>query len=137
MASKGQKLSFRAPQFCLIIILQVMNHVMCDYTLDDTAGLGRRFDGIGAISGGGVSIKVHSVLDLICNICEAMSPWDDTIPWYYRKSMCHMTFFIEMMLKFGRVNLCCKSKESFYNSFPVSIICACYCTWAIILFLFS
>lgn len=27
-----------------------------DYVFDDSAGLGRRFDGVGAISGGGVSV---------------------------------------------------------------------------------
>ena len=29
------------------------------YIVDDTAGLGRRFDGIGGLSGGGVSWKNH------------------------------------------------------------------------------
>ena len=32
------------------------------YVLDDSAGLGRRFDGIGGLSGGGVSYNMESIL---------------------------------------------------------------------------
>ena len=35
----------------------VIDDVINTYIVDDTSGLGRRFDGIGAISGGGVRYK--------------------------------------------------------------------------------
>lgn len=32
------------------------------YVLDDTVGLGRRFDGIGGLSGGGVSLYLRAIV---------------------------------------------------------------------------
>ena len=39
--------------FTLLIV--TIYHVRADYMLDDSVGLGRMFDGIGGLSGGGVS----------------------------------------------------------------------------------
>ena len=39
----------------LLLILQAGVSRGAPYTLDDSVGLGRRFDGIGGLSGGGVS----------------------------------------------------------------------------------
>ena len=37
------------------LLITDVDYVRADYTLDDSAGLGRMFDGIGGLSGGGVS----------------------------------------------------------------------------------
>ena len=38
-----------------LLIATIDHHVRADYMLDDSVGLGRVFDGIGGLSGGGVS----------------------------------------------------------------------------------
>ena len=40
---------------CFLWITCLLPMCFCTYKIDDTSGLGRNFDGIGAISGGGVS----------------------------------------------------------------------------------
>ena len=37
------------------VLIATIDPVRADYTLDDSVGLGRVFDGIGGLSGGGVS----------------------------------------------------------------------------------
>ena len=37
------------------LLIATIYHVRADYMLDDSVGLGRMFDGIGGLSGGGVS----------------------------------------------------------------------------------
>ena len=39
------------------LVLFFARATVCDYVVDDTPGLGRRFDGIGGLSGGGVSAR--------------------------------------------------------------------------------
>lgn len=39
----------------LVVLFLAADRVRAAYVLDDSVGLGRRFDGIGGLSGGGVS----------------------------------------------------------------------------------
>ena len=50
-------MNMRAAVLLVTITLLVTDtdFVRADYTLDDSVGLGRMFDGIGGLSGGGVS----------------------------------------------------------------------------------
>ena len=41
----------------ITLLITDIDLVRADYTLDDSVGLGRMFDGIGGLSGGGVSYK--------------------------------------------------------------------------------
>ena len=47
---------------CAVIACFAIRESNCDYSIDDTVGIGRRFDGIGAISGGGVSFASDNYL---------------------------------------------------------------------------
>lgn len=40
------------------------------YVVDDTPGLGRRFDGIGGLSGGGVRVITITVYSAILSYCD-------------------------------------------------------------------
>ena len=42
-----------------LLITAIDHHVRAEYILDDTVGLGRVFDGIGGLSGGGVSLHAE------------------------------------------------------------------------------
>ena len=42
--------------FAVTLLSVNINFARADYTLDDSIGLGRMFDGIGGLSGGGVSL---------------------------------------------------------------------------------
>lgn len=44
--------------FTFLLSVCLLQHVNCDYRLDDSSGLGRRFDGIGGISGGGATSRL-------------------------------------------------------------------------------
>ena len=45
----------------VLVVLAVFNDYSCaDYIIDDSVGLGRMFNGIGGLSGGGVSYQLHS-----------------------------------------------------------------------------
>ena len=63
--------------FLVLLIFCVSDTVTTNgrYIIDTTPGVGRRFDGIGAISGGGV---IFSILDQCClaagNMAEMYSP---------------------------------------------------------------
>ena len=46
----------------LLLISCVLKSVRAQYVVDDSAGLGRRFDGIGGLSGGGVSRWICALL---------------------------------------------------------------------------
>ena len=48
----------------LIFFLVSLQTAFCLYMIDDSKGLGRTFDGIGGISGGGVSIVSAGVSSL-------------------------------------------------------------------------
>ena len=53
MAPSLQTITFR---FLLLLLTPcVLQSVRAQYVVDDSPGLGRRFDGIGGLSGGGVS----------------------------------------------------------------------------------
>ena len=60
------------PVFCCILLYFCCAQAVdrnAVYIIDDSAGLGRRFDGIGAISGGGVSKCVS----------DNRSSWDSSV----------------------------------------------------------
>ena len=44
----------------LVLLVVNIDYVRTDYTLDDSVGLGRMFDGIGGLSGGGVRYNGRS-----------------------------------------------------------------------------
>lgn len=49
----------------VLLLLGFVSSIQCQtYVLDDSIGLGRRFDGIGGLSGGGVSIMLIVCLQL-------------------------------------------------------------------------
>ncbi len=52
---KQMAVSQVAPVLCLTLLYHLC---VADYTIDDSYGLGRTFDGIGGLSGGGVSTEV-------------------------------------------------------------------------------
>ena len=43
---------------CAVLFCAQQQLVAGKYIIDDTQGLGRRFDGIGGLSGGGVSVHI-------------------------------------------------------------------------------
>ena len=49
----------------LIILALASNHVRANYVVDDSVGLGRMFNGIGGLSGGGVSYTIYA-----SNFCQ-------------------------------------------------------------------
>ena len=62
-------------KFVMGILLAVLLLVACvsgsaaqAYTIDDSPGLGRTFDGIGGLSGGGVSTAVPSVCTVLMKL---------------------------------------------------------------------
>lgn len=77
------------------VLLFICNLSLCvdraasdTYTVDDSSGLGRRFDGIGGLSGGGVGHGTHN--DLYANNVES---------WFYRSSWL-IIFFLSYIFKF-------------------------------------
>ena len=49
----------------LIILALASNYVCANYVVDDSVGLGRMFNGIGGLSGGGVSDTIYA-----SNFCQ-------------------------------------------------------------------
>lgn len=49
----------------LIILALASNYVCANYVVDDSVGLGRMFNGIGGLSGGGVSNTIYA-----SNFCQ-------------------------------------------------------------------
>jgi len=55
-------MNIRTAAILLLTITKLIIDVRADYILDDSVGLGRMFDGIGGLSGGGVSYMGGAII---------------------------------------------------------------------------
>ena len=53
----------------LLLLLGLVSVSLSQYTFDDSHGLGRTFDGIGGLSGGGVGNKYNDLMLSALNEC--------------------------------------------------------------------
>ena len=68
----------------LLAVLLVATIAAADesYILDDSVGLGRRFDGIGGLSGGGVSCSTRKSLCRSSVVVHKTAPFHEYKKWY-------------------------------------------------------